>query len=243
MPEPAKANPFDPNQPFDLGLLPGSRPAELRKHLPLMIRSASRIAERFPEARFLIPVAEGVKASQIVDILEKSGGIRLDAAYASEDLELLLETRPLAVGIATGTHEVILVRDRDYSYRRNMAFAVTKSGTSTLENAILGIPMIVFYKTTFITYTLAKRLIKIDHIGLVNVVAEHKIVPELIQKEANPSRIALETTRILENETLYRKMRSDLAEVRSRLGEKGACHRSAEAVLEIARGKGRTAGN
>jgi lipid-A-disaccharide synthase len=93
--------------------------------------------------------------------------------------------------------------------------------------------MIIIYKVSLPSYWVGRALIRLDHIGLVNVVAEKDIAPELIQKEANPQRIADEALRILRDPLLSRKMTEAMGEVRQKLGEPGAAQRAAQIVVSL----------
>lgn len=110
---------------------------------------------------------------------------------------------------------------------------ITASGTATLEGAILRKPMIIIYKVSFASYWIGRALIRVDHIGLVNLVAEKEIAPELIQKDVNPQRIADEAFRILRDPILSRKMKESMGEVRQKLGEPGAVQRAAQIVVSL----------
>ena len=107
------------------------------------------------------------------------------------------------------------------------------SGTATLETALLLKPMVVIYKTSYLTFVLAKALIKIPYIGLVNVVAGKKIVPECIQDDANGIKIAGELKKIYQNPSEFDRMRQDLEKVKSSLGEGGASVRAAKNILQF----------
>jgi lipid-A-disaccharide synthase len=110
---------------------------------------------------------------------------------------------------------------------------ITASGTATLEGAILGKPMIIIYRVSLPSYWVGRALIRVDHIGLVNLVAEKEIAPELIQKDVNPQRIADEALRILRDPILSRKMSASMDEVRRKLGEPGAAQRAAQIVVSL----------
>ncbi|MBF0489091.1 MAG: lipid-A-disaccharide synthase [Candidatus Omnitrophica bacterium] len=105
---------------------------------------------------------------------------------------------------------------------------IVASGTATLETALLNKPMVVIYKTSWITYAIAKAVIKIPYIGLVNVVAGKKIVPELIQNDCNAKQIAETVNTILKNKTMV----EDLKNIKAALGLPGASHRAAQVVLQ-----------
>ena len=93
--------------------------------------------------------------------------------------------------------------------------------------------MIIVYKVSLPSYWVGRALIRVDHIGLVNLVAEKEIAPELIQKDVNPERIADEASRILRNPILSRKMAESMDEVRQKLGEPGAAQRAAQIVASL----------
>ena len=109
---------------------------------------------------------------------------------------------------------------------------VVKSGTSTLQAAVVGTPMILFYRaSSWLTYRLARLLIRVPWIGLANLVAGRGIVPELIHDEATPERLVQETERLLADPRAYEDMKAALLSVRRALGTPGASRRAAEAVL------------
>jgi lipid-A-disaccharide synthase len=108
--------------------------------------------------------------------------------------------------------------------------ALTASGTATLETAIIGRPMVVLYKTGFLTYQIARRLVTIDKIALVNLVLGEKLVPELIQGEATPDRMAEELARYWRDPEYADRVRRRLLQVPSLLGGLGASRRAAELV-------------
>jgi lipid-A-disaccharide synthase len=110
--------------------------------------------------------------------------------------------------------------------------ALSSSGTATLECAILGTPAVVMYRLSALTYRLARRLVKLPHFGLVNIVAEKEVLPELLQDEVNGERIAAEVRKLIEPVNYERVLR-DLAEVRTRLGEHGASRRAAAVIMSV----------
>jgi len=108
--------------------------------------------------------------------------------------------------------------------------ALCASGTATLETGLLGTPLIVLYRMTPWTYRLARRLVRLPYISLVNLVLERPAVPELIQEQATPERIAETALELLRQPARVAEMRQDLAELRTRLGESGASDRAAAAA-------------
>jgi len=112
---------------------------------------------------------------------------------------------------------------------------ITSSGTATIETAYFMTPMVVIYKTGFLTYQIARRLIELEFIGMVNIVAGRRAVPELIQNQATSANIASHALEIISNRDLYNRMVEDLRSVRDKLGPGEAGRIAAEAVKEAAR--------
>jgi lipid-A-disaccharide synthase len=153
------------------------------------------------------------------------------------DLQFII---PLASGIPKTillsyikNSPVKVVEHYPYDVMNLSELLITASGTATLEGAILGKPMIIIYKVSRPSYWIGRALIRVDHIGLVNLVAEKEIAPELIQKDVHPQRIAEEALRILRDPILSRKMADSMGEVRQRLGEPGAAQRAARIVTSL----------
>lgn len=185
-----------------IGLFPGSRKGELHEHMPLLLETVKRLAERHPAVQFIL-----AQASSIQDQL----------------LNELLRNSPVPIRVFRNqASEVMAASD----------LLVVKSGTSTLQAAVVGTPMVLFYRApSWITYQLARRLIRVPWIGLANLVAGRGIVPELIHHEATPERLVQETERLLTDARAYEDMKSALSSVRQALGRPGASRRAAEAVL------------
>ncbi len=139
---------------------------------------------------------------------------------------------------AAGNAEI--VREHDYARRANLDLALSSSGTATLENALLGIPMVVVYKMSWLTHAIARMIIRVRHISMVNIMAGRGLVPELIQHEATPSGVAEAAKTLLADAGRYARLRQDLLALRSSLGEPGASRRAAEEILASLReGEGR----
>lgn len=129
---------------------------------------------------------------------------------------------------------VSLIRDATHDVMANSDVALVASGTATLETAYYRTPMLVVYKTSWMSYLLGRLLVRIRNIGLVNIVAGERIVPELLQTAVTPQRLAREALPLLQDEGLRREISARLSVVRERLGTPGASARAAQAILSIA---------
>lgn len=186
-----------------VALLPGSRIEEVIKLLPPMLTSAAYLQHEIPGLQFILPLAPGISGIDLYPILRDT-------------------LVPVTVVNGFG-YDVMALSD----------LIITASGTATLEAAILGKPMVIVYKVSRLTYWVGRALIRVKHIGLVNLIAGKEIAKELIQDEVDPKRIAEEALRLLKDSALYAKTVKSLAEVRQALGEPGAASRAARIVLSL----------
>ncbi len=120
-----------------------------------------------------------------------------------------------------------------YDLMKYSKFGIIKSGTSTLESALFTLPMVIVYKTGFITYSIGKNLVKVKNIGMANIIAEEKVVPELIQNQANAESIYLECKKILSDEALYNSIKQKLSRVKDKLGSEGASRKAAGLIYSL----------
>ena len=118
--------------------------------------------------------------------------------------------------------------------------AIVASGTVTVQAALHECPMVVVYRLSPLTYRLGKPFVRVDTYAMANLVAGRRVVRELIQNDFTPEAVAHESTRLLTDPGYAAQMRTDLREVKGRLGDPGASRRAAEAVLEVARRPRRT---
>jgi lipid-A-disaccharide synthase len=193
-----------PDQPPTIGLLPGSRDSEVSRLLPPLLGAAVRLQRRIA-ARFLLSRAESV-TPQLVD--------RIITAHCSG---LRLEIRDGAPASVYQSSDLI----------------IAASGTATLEAALYATPMIIVYRVSSLSYHLGKALIRVPHIGLVNLIAGRRIVPELIQHDVTSEAIAERALDLLRHPSERARMRSDLTAVRKRLGTAGASDRVARIALDL----------
>ena len=126
-----------------------------------------------------------------------------------------------------------IVEGETYDALAHADASIVSSGTATVEAALLDAPMVVVYRVTPLTALLAKPLVRTKHFAMVNLIAGREVIPELIQGDFRPDRVAGETLRLLRDPAAAAAMRSDLAEVRRRLGPPGAVERAADAIAAL----------
>ena len=126
-----------------------------------------------------------------------------------------------------------LVEDATYDALAAADVAIVSSGTATVEAALLGTPMVVVYRVSLTTAFFARRLVQAPFFAMPNLIAERRVVPELIQDGFTPERVAEETLRLLASPAAREQMKRDLAEVRSKLGPGGAIERAAEIIARM----------
>lgn len=195
--------------------------------------TARATLELDPEARVLA-LFPGSREQEIARHLDD---------FVQTALELQRRDRALRVVVSAAPHVRIdarscpfpIVRSASFTVLRAADAAMCKSGTSTLEAAVAGCPLVVAYRTNPLTYAAARRLVKIENIGLVNVVAGRRIAPEFVQDALRPSDVADALEPLLEAGSERRQqMVRDLAEVRTSLGAPGAARRVATMAQQMA---------
>ena len=181
-----------------ISLLPGSRPGEIQRHMPVIKDIAAKVNEEMPEFQIVIPLAPGTDVSEGI-----KDYIRV---------------------IKNSTKEVVACSE----------VSAVASGTATLEAALIGTPMVVFYRVSALTFFLAKLLVKVKYYSLVNLLSGKEVVLEFIQNEATADKIFPEIKQIL-NDTAYRyNMILNFNKIRELIGVKRASERTASIVGEIA---------
>jgi len=184
-------------------LLPGSRESEIRRLISPFLVAGSIVQRRHPEAQFVMVRAESLKPEA------------------------------LAWACAEAAYPVRIVEGPALPLLRRARVAITASGTATLDLALSGVPMVVAYRVSPLTYALARALVRVDHIGLVNIVAGRRLCPELIQGEMTPHRMAEEALALDEEGPRRREVLAGLSEVAARLGRPGASRRAALEILRF----------
>jgi len=185
-------------------LLPGSRKQEITGLLPIMLESAEKMLQENPDCQFFLPAASTISPEMLQGILNN---YKVKVHLTSENI-----------------YDLMNIADT----------AIAASGTVTLEAAILGLPVVVVYKMSAITYFIGKLLVKIPHISLPNIVMEERMIPELLQDEVTAENVAREASYLLRTHPNAEGVREKLRLMKEKLGSEGAVKRVAEEVLIMA---------
>ena len=188
-----------------IGLVPGSRGREVATLLPVMLQAASILNQHFPGARFKVSCAATIDPELVHDLVHHHG--------AGLDIEVL----------NTSVENIF----------RQSQILVAASGTVTLEAALHGVPTVIIYKISPMSYWLAKRLIKVKYIGIVNLIADKQLLPELIQDMASPESIAQTVRDMIHDPGRLSTIKAELLRIRELLGGPGASDRVAGIALGL----------
>ena len=160
--------------------------------MPIQLESAKRLQEKSPELQFVLAVAS------TIDIEE----VKVQSEYYQN-------------------LNITYIQDNPYDVMAVCDAIITASGTATLETGLMGVPFTITHKIAPLSYAILRRMMTIDMVGLVNIVAEKKIVQEFIQNDAQPKLIAAEINRILSDDSYRQEMIKNLSEVKAKLGISG----------------------
>ena len=186
-----------------VAILPGSRPNEVSRIFPDLMAAAERIRAAVPDAQFVVARAPH------------------------------LDDRLFEAASAAGRMPVRLVEGDTDTVLASADLALTASGTATVQTALHDTPMIVVYRVSHATYLLARWLVSVSAIGMVNLIAGERIVPELVQDAFTPDAVAREAIAMMSDRERLARVRRGLARVRARLGGSGASRRAAQAILRV----------
>ena len=188
-----------------VGLFPGSRRNELHYMLETLVAAAGLIHEGQPDAHFLVPVA---------------------VTLSKEEIQAKFPQALPVSFIEAGDASI-------YDVAGSCAAILSVSGTVTLQIALVGTPMAILYKMSPLSFAIGKRLIRVEHIGLPNIIARGRIVPEFIQEKATPQALADEILRVLGDDSYAESMKDALRRVQVGLGAPGCSNRVAEMLLDM----------
>lgn len=187
-----------------VALLPGSRPNELRRIVPVLAAAIPLIRARLPAAQFVVACAPNLPEALFSRLT--------DVGFMPPVL------------VHNHTDDVLAASD----------VVITASGTATVQAALHERPMVVVYRLSPLTYRLGKPFVKVDMYAMANLVAGRRVVPELIQADFTPERVAEEAVSLLTDGARHQRTREALREVREKLGAPGASGRAADAIVEVA---------
>lgn len=187
-----------------ISFFPGSRKQQLERHLPLIFKTLKRLKTDGLSFQAVWGLAPGIRKEEAIKKLEKAG-----------------------------ESEIRLGENQRYALMAASDFALSSVGTVTLELALLQTPFLIFYKTSPATYFLARRWVKLPYVGLVNLVAEGKVVPEFLQSEATAEKLAETAYFYLKEPLLRSRLKEKLGTVKQRLGEPGALPKIAASFCEL----------
>ncbi|TQV86631.1 lipid-A-disaccharide synthase [Aliikangiella coralliicola] len=187
-----------------VGLLPGSRKSEIKRILPIQLESARQLKQKHPQLQFVLAVASTLSKSEIEQQCQQ---------YSELDIKF--------------------IRDLPYNVMSVCDAIITASGTATLETGLMEIPLAITYRISPLSYAILRRMMTIDKVGLVNIVAEKMIVKEFIQQDAVPEKIAGEISEILENDDYRENMINELKQVKQKLGIQGGSKIVAELAYQM----------
>jgi lipid-A-disaccharide synthase len=183
----------------------------------------------------LLPGSRGNEVSRILpDLTKAAAAIRAQVPDAQFVIERAPDLDDALFAIAGGLPASAVVEGETDAVLASADVALTASGTATVQCALHDTPMVIVYRVSPLTYQLGRRLVSVDAIGMVNLIAGEKIVPELIQNEFTPAAVAREAVSMLADRGRATAIRAGLARVREKLGGRGASRRAAEAVLRVA---------
>jgi len=191
-----------------VAILPGSRPNEVSRILPDLAAAGERIRAAVPGAQFIVARAPHL------------------------DEELFAVVGPGGLGRAA---PVAVIEGETDAVLASSDVALTASGTATVQTALHDTPMVIVYRVSPMSYRLLRRLVTVEAIGMANLIAGERIVPELVQDAFTPEAVAAEAISMLTDRERAARIRAGLAKVRARLGGPGASRRAAEAILRVVR--------
>ena len=190
-----------------IGLMPGSRRSEIQHIFPVMLEAAANIAEVYPNAQWILPLAPGIPRELIAKYQQTQNLSKMEVP------------------------RIVIVEDATYAAMRASTLLLVTSGTATLEATCIGTPMIILFRTASVNWHIVKALTSLNRSGLPNLIAGRDIVPELLQTELTPAALTALALDFLKHPQKREKQREVLQAVYAQLGAAGAAERTAELVF------------
>ena len=202
-PLPKNYNVADPkNHAWKLGILPGSRPGEIARLTPVFYQAFKEVCKAFPNTQAYVFLLPDADEKTFINLMGEQPPANLH-----------------------------FIKETDYKVRSQMDFLLACSGTATLENALLGVPMLVAYQLFWPTYAIARMIIQVKYISLVNLLADKPLVKEFIQ-HLSAAEMAQETVSMFEHPQKLATMHEELLKLRASLGQPGVAKRAAQDILK-----------
>jgi lipid-A-disaccharide synthase len=228
-----------------IALLPGSRAGEIQRHLPAILKAAHLIRQAIPETQFILPLASTAPVGLVAELVEEFGrkGLGAEAPTPSPKPPSPTPYRGLgeefegkagesASGKSPGP-PLKIIPGQAYQALGAAHVAVVASGTATVEAALAAVPTVIVYRVSPLTYAVGRRLVRVAHVGMANLLAGERVFPELIQDEFTPERLAREVVDLIREPGRLATVRRALAAVIRRLGGPGASARAARVAMEL----------
>jgi lipid-A-disaccharide synthase len=187
-----------------IGIFPGSRKGEIKRILPIQLATVKKLLKQNPDLQFVLPLAESLDDEALDPFIEEIVSLRIS-----------------------------VINGRYYDVMQACDAIITASGTATLEIALMGIPMAIVYKISWLSYFILKFMVSIDRIGLVNIVADKFVVREFLQGTARPKKIAAEILHILSDKNYNDTMRQELSLIRDKLGDSSGTTHVAQLAYDM----------
>jgi lipid-A-disaccharide synthase len=216
------------NRQSKILLLPGSRKSELQRHLPVMLGALELIQSQLP----------GVRAKMVLPNIELKRELvgpmnQISKELARRGRKIGLNSMPSAPKNSPNNIEFQIGELPWALAEADVALAST--GTVTMECAFFGVPTVTLYKTSWLTYQIARRIVTVKSLTMPNLLAGEEVYPEFIQHDATPENLSRAALELLLDESRRTKIKAQLTKIISSLGEPGAAGRAAEAVLSLFR--------
>jgi lipid-A-disaccharide synthase len=237
---------LDPTR-LTLALLPGSRAGEIERHLPAMLAGAKLIKHAVPEVQFLLPLASTAPRDLVEELVNDWLGEGAGAVGPWTPPPGPLPQPPYgglggefegrAGGLCSPGPLLKIIPGQAYAALWAADAAVAASGTVTVEAALAACPTIIVYRLSPLTYEVGRRLIRVDYIGMANLLAQERLFPELIQADFTPARLTQELVDLITSPQRLQALRQGLSRVVARLGGPGASARAAAVALEVMQSK------
>jgi lipid-A-disaccharide synthase len=202
-----------------VALLPGSRMNEIQRNLPPIFGACEEILRQKRGCQFLLVLAPSVQPELVTSVGTSEATLRLKSGGAEHSFRV-----PAGLNLK-------IISGATYDAVSSASAAIVASGTATVETALLGTPMVVVYKVARLTELILRTFIVTRFVAMPNLILGKRVVPELLQQDCTPQRIAAEVLKVLDSPAARDEMLAGLAEVRGKLGPGGAISRAADIIV------------